>query len=235
MVFISFLFVATACSYKKKSSTTTLVDITVATTKKEAKTTEFKPYKLNADYTLVDTGTYTNEGPTSGGSFGIVKRGTIILDTIDLYYGMKVANDQSYLYQQLVHEFDPSIKETKQNLDLQPDAYMLIKGNNKTKLSSILSHFDDNFSSPGIINGKIYFWQLERTDSTGFMKVFAAEYDPLSKHIRSIFLLIDDPETDDSNYFTMPYSKNNMIVFTIDEKKKWKFSSDFKLINDVQH
>jgi hypothetical protein len=206
-----------------KTSVTTIS----GTLKKESPKVLITPYKINEDYTVIDTGKYSSEGPMSGGSYAIIKNNAELVDTIDLYYGIKELGNQTYFYHKLDHEIDPTEKESKNFLTLEEGKFFLITNNSKTALNGLTPNFDDYFSSPNVINRKIYFWQLEKIDTTGTLKVSATEFDPISHKTKSYFLLNDVLETDDSNYFPLPFVEKDDIIFTMDGKKKWKFSTEF--------
>jgi len=220
------------CSCKSKDKAVSKDTISKSTTtsgilKKEKSKLPFAPYKFNEDYTVIDSGKYSNDGPMTGGSYAIIKNNKEVIDTIDLYYGIKELGHQTYFYHKLNHEIDPTEKDSKGFLTLQEGNYFLITNNNKTSFTSLASDFDDYFSAPNVINRKIYFWKLEKIDTVGTLRVSATEFDPLTNKTKSYFLLNDVLETDDSNYFQLPYPEKDNIVFTIDGKKKWKFSSEF--------
>lgn len=195
--------------------------------KADSQDAEFQPYKLNNDYTVIDTGTYGNNGPIGDGLYAIIKRKGMRVDTIDLTFGIKDLGNGVYFYQTLTHVTDPEIVESKGTLCLDLQAYLVVSNKNKTNLSNLARHFDDYYSSPSVIDGKIYYWQLEKTDAQDTQKVFAAAYNPETKQTKSFFLINDAIETDDSNYFTAPFTKKDSVIFTIEGKKKWEFSKDF--------
>ena len=218
------------CSCKSKN-TAALKETTSDTLKKEKLKAIITPYKMNDDYTVTDTGEYSNEGPMTGGSYAIIKNNGVIVDTIDLYYGMKELGNKTYFYHKLEHEIGSTEDDSKKTLMLQEGNFFLITSNKKTAFNNLTSSFDDYFSSPNVINQKIYFWKLDKIDTVGTLKVSATEFDPFTRKTKSYFLLNDVLETDDSNNFPLPYIKNDTIYFDAGKDKLMKFSNDFKAYN----
>ena len=228
------LSIVILCSCKGKSKpvlkdTASNVSISPSKLKKEGQTGQIRPYKLNKDFTIIDTGKYSNDGPMTGGSYAVIKKNDELTDTIDLDYGIKELGPQIYFYHKLNHEINPGEKDSRGFLALVDGSFILVANNNKASFSSLASNFDDYFSSPSVINQKIYFWKLEKIDTVGTLKVSATEFDPLTRQTKSHFLLNDVLETDDSGYFPSPYFEKDSIIFSLDEKKKWKFSTAFNL------
>jgi hypothetical protein len=201
-----------------------------STNKKHTDKQPFKAYYLNKEYIVTDTGQYTNDGPMTGGSYAIIKLNGVVVDTIDLDFGMDKMGDKTYFYQKLSSENNSDIKPSPNLLSLVPVAYFVVNEGHKTKFSNLVADFDKNFSSPRVINGKVYYWQLQRLDTLDNFKVSAAEFDPATHLTKNFFLLNDAAETDDTNYFGGPYPQKNTIVFQMDEKRKWTFTNDFKKI-----
>ncbi|HEY2583451.1 MAG TPA: hypothetical protein VGI43_16685, partial [Mucilaginibacter sp.] len=157
------LVILCSCESKNKPALKDTITNTAisppGTLKKESQRAPITPYKVNKDYTVIDTGKYSNDGPMSGGSYAIIKDNGKLIDTIDLYYGLKELGHQTYFYHKLNHENDPTEKDSKGYLALEEGNFFLIIDHNKTSFNSLASNFDDYFSSPNVINQKIYFWQ----------------------------------------------------------------------------
>jgi hypothetical protein len=204
---------------------------TDSATKIDAKRNSFTPYKLVDDYIVVDTGRYENEGPMGGAIYAIVKKNSLLVDTIDLYFGMKKIKSGLYLYQKLSHERGSSIKDTIGLLAMDTDKYFLITGDTKKEFNTMSPNFDDYFSSPNVINSKVYYWALDRSDTVGNKpyKISAVQYDPVDKKSRTEFLFADYLETDNSGHFANPYIKKDTIYFYQTDKNVWKLSPDFNL------
>jgi len=171
---------------------------------------------------VIDTGEYTN-GPMDG-LYAIVKREDQT-DTIDLGVGMQIVSEHVYLYQ-LLHAGTP---DEPGEFVLETGDYILNTNNKTIKLSSIVKHFSNYFSSPQAIDGKIYFWQLIEKDKNATMKVFAAQFDPLTNKTKSHYLLDDELDTDDSGHYPEPYKnqKGDSILFNLNVNQTWRFTSAF--------
>jgi len=180
------------------------------------------PYRLNDDYMVIDTGQYTN-GPMDG-LYAIVKRDNQT-DTIDVGVEMQKVSDHVYLYQ-LLHAGVPD--EPGEFLLNQGDYILNINGKT-VKMTKIVKHFDNYFSSPQAIDGKIYFWQLIPKDKNSTMKVFAAQFDPSSNTTKSHYLLDDALDTDDSGHYAAPYKnqRGDSILFRLNVSQEWRFTSSF--------
>jgi len=196
-------------------------------TKKSVVAPNFHKFRLNNDYTVIDTGEYTNDGPMTGGSYAIIQRNGTITDTIDLSLGMKDLGNGTYLYQTLNPDSDNGIQHSTKTLVLAQGDYMMVKNGLKSRLKDILPDFDGYFSSPNAINGNIYYWQLKQVDTLGAEKVSAAYYDPLTKLTKNRYLTNTVLETDDSYYFSLPYLEKDSVVYEMERNKKWKLSGRF--------
>jgi hypothetical protein len=225
LVYLFFIALAVACNNKPKSIT--------RLSKKDtgkSETIKFAPYKIDSDFTVVDTGTYINEGPISGGTYEIIKNREIT-DTIAQYYGVKNLGNHVYLYYTLKHESDPVEKESKGFLALEEYKYTLMMNKKEYPLEGLIHNFDNYYSSPEVINGEICFWELEKIDTTGKIRVSAAEFNPITNKTTDDYLFNDYLETDDSGYFPSPYLKNDTIYFDGGKSKLTKFSKEFKRYN----
>lgn len=229
--YLIFIIFFAACSNGHMSATEVIKTVTADTVNEGVKHAKFKEYKLNSDYTVIDTGKYSNDGPMSGGTYAIIKKNGILADTIDLYFGVQDLGDQTYLYHTLKDATEPGEKQSKEDLILDVKKYLLITNNHKSTLKELIPDFDDYFSSPAVINLRIYYWQIKKIDTAGKYKILAAEYSPLKKETKNYYLKDDYIETDDSGYFPQPYSKNDTIYFDAGKDKLTKFSKDFKRYN----
>jgi len=144
---------------------------------------------------------------------------------------MKELGNKTYFYHKLEQEIGSTEYDFKRTLMLQEGNFFLITNDKKTAFNNLTSGFDDYFSSPSVINRKIYFWSLDKIDTVGTLKVSATEFDPFTRKAKSYFLLNDILETDDSNHFSLPYIKNDTIYFVAGKDKLMKFSKTFQSYN----
>ena len=195
------------------------------------KATTFTPYKLNVDYLVTDTGFF--DAVVSEGTYAVVQRNKKLADTIDKSFSIqKIAND-TYLYLTITGtgplEKGISGKSSYKNSIMGSFGnYFIVRNGEKKQLNNLVQDFDDYFSSPYVIGNKIYFWQLKTLDKNGKKKISAAEYNPITKTLKSYYIKDDYLETDDSGYFPYPYSKNDTIYFDAGEAKLMKYSKEFK-------
>jgi hypothetical protein len=235
MKYFIFLISLTACHNNKttKSSTNEPVVTNASKTIKQTDTSSFKAYKLIGDYFITDTG-YFNIG-IGDGVYGVVKENNRLVDTIELGYGIKRIDDVRYIYHTvigdgLVGKGDANPKY-KKSIMANLGSYTVVRKDKKELLNKLTRYFDDYYSSPSVINHRIYYWQIKKIDTNGKIRVSAAEYDFTTKRTNDQFIMNDILETDDSGYFPSPYQKNDTIYFDAGKNKLMKYSKDFKRYN----
>ncbi|MXV15141.1 hypothetical protein [Hufsiella ginkgonis] len=183
----------------------------------------FKPFKLLTSFTVIDTGTYSNE--LEDGTYYVISRDKDFVDTISGWFGLQRLG-KYYVYQK-----PDTFADSLWNGDTMiasHGTYLLLDAQNKaTKLSSVAENLNDYFSSPAVINDKLYYWQLLSRGEHGPFDVHAAEFDIATRKTTSRFLMKNDAGTDYSGYFSTPYLENNQVIFAFDEKQTWKFNSGF--------
>ena len=220
-----------ACHHDKGKNSSAKSD-TVQSKAKTTKYTLFKPYAQVDNYIVTDTGYYNEE--LGDGVFAVIKRNDQLIDTIDKAYGMNPLSDNKYLYY-TIRGMGPAKNgdgdsRYKTSIMAAPVGYKIVKGDQTILFNKLTPDFDDWFSSPAIINKKVYYWQIRRIDSMGSVRVSAAEFDPKSQTTRSHYLLTDTLETDDQGYFPLPILNKDTIYFHAD-KKLMKFSKNFESYN----
>lgn len=198
------------------------------------KPAKFKPYKLIDGFMVTDTG-YA-DAVVMGGTYAVVFKNGALLDTIEKGFGIQKIMDGMYFYQLVssngtLEDGRAPHSDASNAINASFDAYRILTNGKKQDLSTLAPDFSDYFSSPYIINNKIYYWQIKKIDTTGNNSISAAEYDPLTKKTISHYLFNDYIETDDSGYFGYPYLKNDTIYFDAGADKIKKISKDFKLYN----
>ncbi|MDR6943086.1 hypothetical protein [Mucilaginibacter pocheonensis] len=233
------LFVLAACHSNKKpelGADTLKQDITAKTVapKKADQDSLIKPYKLIADYMVTDTG-YV-DATVMGATYAVITKNGKLVDTIEKGYGVQKVNDHSYLYRTIMDTGpleDPTSGKAgyKNNISGSLGNYILTLNGKKQNLSKLIPDFNDYFSSPSVINGKIYYWQIKKIDTTGNNSISAAQYDPVTKETMNHYLVNDYIETDNADHFAAPYIKNDTIYFDGENNKLKKFTKDLKLYN----
>ena len=223
----------TACRHDKGKVTLVKSDTTPAKVEVPKKHFSFKPYTIADDFLVTDTG-YYDEG-IGNGVYAVIKSNNVLVDTIDLGYGMNRIDSGMYLYNQIIGRGptpkDEANSDYRESISASWGDYILFKSGKKEHLNKLTQDFDDYFSSPSVLDGKICYWQIKKLDSTGSIKVSAAQFDPVTHTTISHYLLNDVLETDDSGYFSQPYQKNDTIYFDAGKDKLMKFSKAFQSYN----
>jgi hypothetical protein len=225
--YLSILFTLTACHNQEKQASS----VASGNANKQVSVTSFKPYQFNKDYTIVDTGLFDAE--VMEGTYAVITRDDKLADTIDKGYGIQKIGGDSYLYLTLTDTKPINDKSTKRvgGISGSLGNYIVVVNGNKHLLSTLVPDFNDYFSSPSVINGNIYYWQIKKIDTTGNNRISAAKYDPIIKKTENYYLVDDYIETDDANYFAAPYFKNDTIYFDGENNKLKKFTKDLKPYN----
>jgi hypothetical protein len=184
------------------------------------------------NYRYTDTGFFNIV--IGDGLFVVLKRNDKLVDTIDLGYGINQIEGDRFLYHTILGEgiatHDDANSKYKKSIMASLGNYTIITNSTKELLNKLTPDFDDYYSSPSVINHRVYYWEIKKLDTTGRIKVSAAEFDPIKKTTKSHFIMDDVLETDDNGYYPMPYLKNDTIYFDAG-KKILKVSKDFKLYN----
>lgn len=233
------LLILAACKSNTKSvSKDTTVNTSAVKTNasfhKQARHFSITPYKMIGDYMVIDTGYL--DATENAGTYAVIQKGGKLVDTIVKEFGIQKIGNDSFLFFTVI-ETSPLDKTAsskagyKNAISGSFGKYVLMSDEKKQLLSTLTSDFDDEFSSPGVINGKIYFWQIKKQKASELNKISAAEYDPISHSTKSHYLFDDDLGTDDIGYFPNPYLKNDTIYFVAGKDKTFKFSKDFKSYN----
>ena len=228
LIVLNVLLVLYGCNYKPASATTGNLKIKTTNNSSSKKIL----YQLNKYYAVIDTGEY--DTGILQGDYAIISKDNII-DTINRYFGVKVIGDK-YLYLKITRNADldkllSPMPGNKKTLGASEQGYLLIDHGKKQNMINIALGFDSYFSSPSVINDKIYYWQLIRGHAAKAYKVSAAEYNPLTKALKSYYIEDNPIDTDDNGYFRSPYLKNDTIYFEGGYGKVKKFATDFKPYN----
>lgn len=150
-----------------------------------------------------DTAAYENT--LSGGEFGLLVRDGLVVDSIDLHYGVHRLNSGAVTFLPVT----PS--------DDAPDAldvteHVVFDGRKAVPLNTFLPDFSDYFSSPTVLDGMVYYWGLERIGA-GEYRVHARRYDAQRRKIDSCFLVATEVATDYRGHFATPVRKGDWVAF----------------------
>ena len=232
------LLILAACKSNAKSNSTDTVNTLKVKTDtsfhKQAKHFTIAPYKLIDDYMVTDAG-YV-DATENEGTYAVIQKGGKLVDAIEKGFGIQKLGNDNFLYFTIT-DTSPIDKRMSSNVGYKNaisgsfGKYILMSGGKKQPLATLTSDFYDEFSSPRVIEGKIYFWQIKKQQSSDLNKISSAEYDPISHSTQSHYLFDDDMGTDDIGYFPDPYLKNDTIYFNSGNDRVIKFSKDFKSYN----
>ncbi len=192
------------------------------------------PYELIDGYTVIDTGFL--DAVENVGKYAVIQKNGKLIDTIDKGFGMQKIHNNLFLYLTIT-DTAPLDKNTLQKTGYMNGIsgsfgrYILIAKEKKQHIAKLATDFNDGFSSPQVINGKVYFWQIKKQKSSELNKILAAEYDPINNKTKNYYLFNDDISSDDRGYFPIPYLKNDTIYFNMRNNRITKFSKTFKAYN----
>jgi hypothetical protein len=120
----------------------------------------------------------------------------------------------------------------KNKISASPGQYLLIEASaRKSAVGKLAPNFDDYFSSPSVIENKIYYWSLQLLDSVGSYHVSAAQFNPTDGKVKFSHLFDDNIATDYRYYFAPPELKGDRIRFYLNDNQNWSFTRDFKLLD----
>ncbi|WP_183561179.1 hypothetical protein [Mucilaginibacter sp. SP1R1] len=238
-IYLSILTVFISCNSNKTPATGTHTakkntTVKAAIIAKAGKDDTFKPYKLNEGYTVTDTGLV--DATVMETTYAVITQNGKLIDTIDKDFGIQKLNDNTHLYLTITDTAPPEDQtidktEYKRSISGSLGNYILVVNGKKQNLSKLTPDFNNYFSSPSVINGKIYFWQIKKIDTAGNNSISAAQYNPVTQKTIAHYLNNDYIETDDAGYFAAPYLKNDTIYFDGANDKLTKFNKDLKLYN----
>ena len=167
-----------------------------------------QPPRLAADpgvYEIRDTTEYENV--LSGGEYALLLRDGVVLDSVDLYFGVHRLNNGSVVF--LPVEPSPS-EEVPDGMEVAE--HVVFDGRRRVRLNTFLPHFSDYFSSPNVVEGILYYWGLERLP-TGEYRVYAQRYDAAARRINACFLVQAEVATDNRGHFAPPTSEGGGVRF----------------------
>jgi hypothetical protein len=107
--------------------------------------------------------------------------------------------------------------------------YIYWNNNTRQFFKTILPDFNDNFSSPAVIDSYFVYWGLKPVPQTADYQIFAARYNLQSSQLDTILLSQESILTDFRFYFTPPFIEQGMFQFPCDNRV-WKVSPDWKTI-----
>jgi hypothetical protein len=158
----------------------------------------------------------------SGGTAKVLKVNNRLIDTICTFFGVQSIGKSTIVYQKVEIR---GKSEYGDSYEGNFSDYIVYKQGKKSLLRKSLSFFDDWFSSPSIINGRIYYWGLKHQNNSDSLSIYAMRYNFLNGKTESLILFTDLLETDNPGFFYPP----------ILDKRGYRFQFEYKgwIVNDL--
>jgi hypothetical protein len=167
------------------------------------------PEALPAGFTLTDTATYLDE--TSGGELALLRREGVLVDSIDLEFGVHAVGTDSVLFAPVTRRPGP-----EDDVRAGPDGPVLWAGGEKRSLESLgIPYFDPSFSAPAVHDSVLYYWGWSDR-GTGTSRLYGARYDFASRAVDTVFVAVASVATDDPGYLPRPARQSGAVVFAYD-------------------
>lgn len=158
-----------------------------------------------AAYEVRDTAEY--ESMLSGGEYGLLVRDGVVIDSVDLFFGLNRLNNGAVVFlpvEPVEAEELPGAMEVTE--------HVVFDGRRRVPLHTFLPHFSDYFSSPSVIEGILYYWGLEARGD-GEYRLHALRYDARRRRVRSCFLVQTEVATDNRGHFAPPAATDRGVRF----------------------
>ena len=207
-----------------------IIVVSCSNLSQDSKSEKKKDQKKNEsnNFKVIKSGVFWNE--LDEGKYQIISSQNGFLETIDKEFGFNKLSDNSYLYLLVKRYNSNEFNLRKDSIYGSIDKYFLLKNKSTEAVSDLTQNLDDYFSSPILKGDKLYFWGIEFNKNTDTLsKIYATEFNLITKNTIKYFLFKDDLGTDFRGYFREPYIKNNKIIFEDNSNQKWIFNKDFEL------
>lgn len=164
---------------------------------------------LPSGYTLRDTVEY-DSGPVGGWYTYLYHRGTLI-DSVDVNFGIHRLGKNKVVFLPVGADSSSELGQEEQYVDILN--HVVADGRSRTPLKQFVPHLDDYFSSPTVIDNRLYYWGLLPTEEDRKYRLMAMRYHFTSGKLDSTFLAIEPVETDDRGYLSEPVRIKNEIHY----------------------
>ena len=161
------------------------------------------PTRPQTVWALTDTMPYENL--ISTGTMALLRRDDVVIDSVDLAFGVQHVGRDSVLF--LPVRSDSSPEGMVRNIT----DHVLYDGRTTTPLRDIVPHFNSLFSSPAVIDGALLYWGLHNVNGIDSVKAVRYEFGRRRLNIQPLTDSIIG--TDDRFYFTPPHLEGKEIVF----------------------
>jgi hypothetical protein len=180
---------------------------------------------LPTGYSITDTTSWGSM--LEEGARGVLRRGSVAVDTVDLTFGVAAVGKDSLVFLEVRTDTTPVHTTEPPWFESFPTEYVLWTPSSQRKLSELLPFFHPYFSSPIVTaDAMILYWGLARRDSTN--AVYAMRYTVSSARVDSLFLNRYDPLATDYRYhFGHPQVRGTEVAFdsVIVDAATWRLSS----------
>ena len=163
------------------------------------------------------------EDMITSGSATILRIGGRIADTIDASFGVHAVGESNLLYQKVEIS---SYSENSHSYQGTYSDYILYHQGKRSPLRKYLRYFDDWFSSPTIIQGRLFYWGLRRMKGLDSLSIYAMRYDFSQRKLVSCLLFTDVLETDNPGFFYQPQQDKKGFLFQY-EYGRWFLDTTF--------
>jgi len=156
---------------------------------------------LPSGYTLTDTTDWATN--TDYGKRAILRRGGVVIDTVDLTFGVAAVGEDSLVFLPVHTDTVPLSTASVLSYDSFPTEHVLWTPVSRRKLRDLLPFFNAFFSSPSIARQSvILYWGLGPGDKTN--RLYAMRYDFRTARLDSLFLNREDRLATDYRYHLGP-------------------------------
>lgn len=173
-----------------------------------------------ARFTLRDTTDY--ETFAGGGRYALLYHGDALTDTVDLAFGVPVLDSGKILFLPVARSSgDPPAEDW-----FTIGHHVLFDGESRTRIGELVPHFKPGFSSPVVIDNRLYYWGIRESDG----KLHAMRYDFSGDDLDSTSLGADVLGTDFRFNLRPPERRDDRIVYR-GQGTSWQLSvSDFEIV-----
>jgi hypothetical protein len=147
------------------------------------------------------------------GARAVLRRGGVVIDTVDVEFGVTVVGRDSLVYLQVQTDTTPLHFNNDTSYESFPTHYYLWSPTSRRKLSDLVPYFDSYFSSPAIMeNSTMLYWGIAPRVNTNAL--YAMRYDFRSARLDSLSLDRQDAIATDYRYYLhTPQSLGKEVMF----------------------
>jgi hypothetical protein len=164
-------------------------------------------------YTITDTTEWGN--PIEYGDQGVLRRGGVAIDTIDLTFGLAFVGRDSLVFLPVRSDSFPNTEDSTEFF--REDAtreHLLWTPSGRRELRDWLPYFDTHWSTPSVLDSTaIYYWGIAPPRRQQLLRLYAIRYDFRSRRLDSLYVGEDDIATDYRYYLGSPRVEGDVIMY----------------------